>query len=223
MAWAVLFAPGCQALSVPWVPEGDLPTVWGAPAGRQPGQFPASGSQALLDTGPPREEGFCVGNKPRLGTAPHPRSENLPAQGCPRAGGQSLWAQGRDEARQEPSGPHVPKPCPLSAEGQHGAGWPASPQPRLQATPTPGHHLCPGQVPASGWPGMVDGACRLPGTRWVCRLGAGCLLSAGQAVNQWLQSPEGRCRPAESRVGSPGGRASSHRDIWVPSCLLTGA
>lgn len=40
------------------------------------------------------------------------------------------------EAEQEPSGPHVPKPCPLSAEGWHQDRWPASPQPRLQATPT---------------------------------------------------------------------------------------
>lgn len=171
MAWAVLFAPGCQALSVPGFLKGP-PTVWGPRLGRaQPGQFPASGSQALLDTGPPREEGFCVGNRATAKTAPHPRSENLPAQGCPRAGGQSLWAPGAGRGRAGALG----SPCPqaLSTKrrgGQHGAGWPAHHSPDCRPPPTPGHHLCPGQVPASGWPGMVDGAYRLPGTRWVCRL-----------------------------------------------------
>lgn len=112
------------------------------------------------------------------------------------------------------SSSHVPKPCPLSAEGQHGAGWPASPQPRLQATPTPGHHLCPGQVPASGV--ARNGGWRLQTARhtvvWVVPGQAVCCLQ-GRLSTSGLQSPEGRCRPAESRVGSPGDAASSHRDI----------
>ena len=66
-------------------------------------------------------------------------SGNLPPQGCPRGGGRSLWAQGRDKARREPLGPHVAKPCPLSAEGQHGAGWPPHLSPDCR--PPPPHVL----------------------------------------------------------------------------------
>ena len=146
MACAVLFAPGCQALSVPWVPEGDLPTVWGAPAGRQPGQFPASGSQALLDTGPPREEGFCVGNKPRLGTAPH-RAVREP----PRSGVSQGWRTkpvGSGAGRGEAGALGSPRPQALSAKRRGPAwGWVAS----LTTAPTAGRpHPRSSSVPWAG-------------------------------------------------------------------------
>lgn len=61
MAWAVLFAPGCQALSVPWVPEGDLPTVWGPRLGGSLDSFPPQVPRPFWTLAPRGRRAFVLG------------------------------------------------------------------------------------------------------------------------------------------------------------------
>ena len=187
--------------------------VLGALAGRRPGQFPTSGSRALLDTGPDAGPGrtraacgwrvsrgsraFVSGTNHCWEWLPTARSGNLPPSGVSQGWRMKPVGSGVGRGEAGALGP----PCPQAPPAEHRGptwGWVAS----LTAAPTaglphPSPHLCPGQVPASGWPGRMDGSCRPPGTRWVCRLGAGCLPNAeswGSGVMSWHPS-RGRSEP----------------------------
>lgn len=120
---------GAEPCLSPGFLKGTSPQFGGPPARRRPEQFPTSGSQTLLDMGLPREEGFCVGNKPRLGTAPHRVVRELPPSGVSQGWRTKPVGSGAGQGEAGALG----SPCPqaLSAKRRGPAwGWvAASPQP----------------------------------------------------------------------------------------------
>lgn len=95
--------------------------------------------------------------------------------------------------------------------------------PRLQATPTRVIICALGRsrlrvARNGGW--RLQTARHTVGLQARGRLSAVCRAGCQPSGSSPLR---GAMRPAESRVGSPGGRASSHRDIWFPPASSTGA